>query len=147
MIMAAPVAWDDSGRKGVSVGMSLSSFPSASGAPAGQRGKELLVWAVATRHNVNRSRIFFIGKRCRNPKSETRNPKEGRRPKFERSRRVCDRCSEVFRNWSFGFLSAFELRISDFPSYSNIFIPQFRIFGNEFAHHLDARGILQHLDL
>src|ERR1051326_3328850 len=94
MMKAAPVALAESGRNGVSVGMSLSSLPCASGAPAGQSGKAVFVWALAMRENsINMKRYFFIG------------------------------------------------------SYSNIFIPQLGILGNEFAHHLDAGGVLQHFDL
>src|SRR5258706_1550423 len=55
--MAAPEAMVGAlGRKGVGLGTSLSSFPTAPGAPSGQRRIGALVWACASRAEARRKR-------------------------------------------------------------------------------------------
>src|SRR6266516_4114118 len=56
--MAAPEAMVGAlGRKGVRLGMSLSSLPNAPGAPSGQRGMGAFVWACRSEAAARRKRI------------------------------------------------------------------------------------------
>src|SRR5258706_2921988 len=65
MTIAAPEATFESvGRKGVSVGMSLSSLPNAPGAPSAQRGIGAFVCACASRDEANNPQRVLVNQGC-----------------------------------------------------------------------------------